>query len=161
FGAKDVGTGKPVTVPGLARSGADAANYRVTQPTTTANITKATLMVIADNKTRTSTASNPTLTASYTNFVGGETLATSGVTGSPALSTTTTNVAGTYPISISAGTLSAGNYNFNYVDGVLTVTAGTASKLLVLLPGETAAPGTATGKTGTPLDQIAGTAIAN
>src|SRR5205814_7308917 len=139
----------------------DAANYSVTQPSATASITKATLTVTADNKTRTSTVSNPTLTASYTNFVGGETLATSGVTGSPALSTTTTNVAGTYPITISAGTLSAGNYNFTYVDGVLTVTAGTATKLLVLLPGETAAPGTATGKTGTPLDQTAGTAIAN
>src|SRR5206468_11921141 len=62
---------------------------------------------------------------------------------------------------ISAGTLSAGNYNFTYVDGVLTVTADAATKLVVLLPGETAAPGTATGKTGTPLDQTAGTAITN
>src|SRR5207247_4846541 len=77
------------------------------------------------------------------------------------LSTTTTTVVGTYPISISAGTLSAGNYDFTFVDGVLTVTAGTATKLQVLLPGETAAPGTPTGKTGTPLDQTAGTAIAN
>src|SRR2546427_1136687 len=58
-------------------------------------------------------------------------------------------------------TLSAGNYSFAYVDGVLTVTAGTATKLLVLVPGETAAPGSATGKTGTPLDQTAGTAMAN
>src|SRR6266496_678693 len=94
-------------------------------------------------------------------FVGGETLATSGVTGSPALTTTTTNVAGTYPITISAGTLGAGNYNFTFVDGVLTVTADAATKLLVLLPGETAAPGTASGKTGTPVAQTAGTAIAN
>src|SRR5206468_6445813 len=85
----------------------------------------------------------------------------SGVTGSPALSTTATNVAGSYPISISAGTLAAGNYGFTFVDGVLTVTADAATKLLVLLPGETAAPGTPTGKTGTPLDQTAGNAIAN
>src|SRR5207247_7027939 len=161
FVDKNVGTGKTLTVSGMPISGADTANYIVTQPTTTASITKATLTVIADNKTRTSTASNPALTATYTNFVGGETLATSGVTGSPALSTTTTNVAGTYPINISAGTLSAGNYNFTYVDGVLTVTAGTATKLLVLLPGETAASGTATGRTGAPLDQTAGTAVAN
>src|SRR5262249_14966803 len=99
--------------------------------------------------------------ATYTNFVGGETLATSGVTGSPAMSTTTTNVVGTYPITISAGTLSAGNYNFTFVNSVLTVTADAASKLLVLLPGETAAPGTPPGKTGTPLDQTAGTALLN
>src|SRR5439155_11099599 len=43
----------------------------------------------------------------------------------------------------------------------LTVGAGAATKLQVLLPGETAAPGTPTGKTGTPLAQVAGTAIAN
>jgi hypothetical protein len=161
FADKNVGTGKTVNVSGVALSGTDAANYSVTQPTTTATITKATLTVIADNKTRTASASNPTLTATYTNFVGGETLAGSGVTGSPALSTTTTTVAGTYPITISAGTLGAGNYNFTFVDGVLTVTADAATKLLVLLPGETAAPGTATGKTGTPVAQTAGTAIAN
>src|SRR5207245_9523504 len=81
FADKNVGTGKTVSVSGLVLGGADAANYSVTQPTTTANITKATLTVIADNKTRTSTASNPALTATYTNFVGGETLATSRVTG--------------------------------------------------------------------------------
>src|SRR5439155_7198773 len=161
FADKNVGAGKTVNVSGLALGGTDAANYSPTQPTTTANITKATLTVIADNKTRTASASNPALTATYTNFVGGETLATSAVSGSPALSTTTTNVVGTYPISISAGTLSAGNYGFTFVDGVLTVTADAATKLLVLLPGESAAPGTATGKTGTPFAQVAGTAIAN
>src|SRR6185503_14829710 len=161
FADKNAGSGKTVNVSGLSLGGADAANYSLTQPTTTANITKTTLTVIADNKTRTSTASNPTLTATYTNFVGGETLATSGVGGSPALSTTTTNVVGTYPITISAGTLSSGNYNFTFVAGALTVTADAATKLQVLLPGETAAPGTPTGKTGTPLAQTAGTAIAN
>src|SRR5262249_25852384 len=108
FADKNVGTGKTVTVSGVALSGTDAANYSVTQPTTTASISKAMLTVIADDKTRTASASNPPLTATYTNFVGGETLATSGVTGSPAMSTTTTNVVGTYPITISAGTLSAG-----------------------------------------------------
>src|SRR5207247_1124356 len=130
FANKNAGTAKIVNVSGITISGTDAANYTAnTTTSTTANITtKATRTVIADNKTRTSTASNPTLTASYTNFVGGETLATSGVTGSPALSTTTTTVVGTYPISISAGTLSAGNYDFTFVDGVLTVTAGTATK---------------------------------
>src|SRR5207247_3206605 len=41
----------------------------------------------------------------------------------------------------------------------ILVNTGAATKLLVLLPGETAAPATATGKTGTPLDQVAGAAI--
>ena len=42
----------------------------------------------------------------------------------------------------------------------VTVNAGTFTKLQILLPGETAAPGTATGKTGTPSAQTAGTAFA-
>ena len=39
FASKDVGTGKTVTVSRLALAGADAGNYTLTQPTTTANIT--------------------------------------------------------------------------------------------------------------------------
>jgi hypothetical protein len=142
FADKNAGTGKSVTVSGLALSGVDTVNYSLSQPTTTASIIKATLTVIADNKTRTASASNPPLTATYTNFVGGETLATSGVTGSPALSTTTTNVVGTYPITISPDTLSADNYDFTFVDGVLTVTADAATKLSIQTqPSPTATAG--------------------
>src|SRR6185436_2373388 len=39
----------------------------------------------------------------------------------------------------------------------ITATAGAFAKLQILLPGETAAPGTATGKTGTPTVQTANT----
>ncbi|MDB6018143.1 MAG: hypothetical protein JWR19_2632 [Pedosphaera sp.] len=42
----------------------------------------------------------------------------------------------------------------------ITVNAGTFIKLQLLMPGETAAPGTATGKTGTPTVQTAGTTFA-
>ena len=45
FDTKDVGTGKTVTVSGLSLTGADAGNYILTPPTTTANITAATLTV--------------------------------------------------------------------------------------------------------------------
>ncbi|WP_195764011.1 beta strand repeat-containing protein [Pseudoduganella rivuli] len=46
FDSKDVGTGKTVTVSGVATSGADAGNYSVTMPTgLTANITPAILTV--------------------------------------------------------------------------------------------------------------------
>src|SRR5439155_3486964 len=41
----------------------------------------------------------------------------------------------------------------------IPVNAGGFTKLQLLLPGETAAPGTSTGKTGTPLAQTAGTAF--
>jgi len=40
-----------------------------------------------------------------------------------------------------------------------TVNAGAVAKLQVLMPGETAAPGTSTGKTGTPTAQTAGSAV--
>ncbi len=39
FDTKDVGIGKPVTISGLSISGADTANYTLTPPTTSANIT--------------------------------------------------------------------------------------------------------------------------
>jgi hypothetical protein len=41
----------------------------------------------------------------------------------------------------------------------ITVSGGTFTKLQLLVPGETAAPGTARGKTGTPAVQTAGTAL--
>src|SRR6266481_166865 len=40
-----------------------------------------------------------------------------------------------------------------------TINAGTFAKLQLLLPGETAAPGTASGKTGTPVAQTAGSPL--
>src|SRR3989449_839958 len=88
FANKTVGTAKTVSVSGLTVSGADISNYNLSQPTTTADITKAALTVTADDKTRAAGASNPALTVTYSGFVGGETLATSGVTGSPTLSAT-------------------------------------------------------------------------
>jgi hypothetical protein len=45
FASKDAGTGIAVNVSGLALAGAQAADYTLTQPSTTANITPATLTV--------------------------------------------------------------------------------------------------------------------
>src|SRR5262249_7807274 len=45
FATKEVGNGIPVTVSGLTLAGPQAGNYTLTQPTTTANITPATLTV--------------------------------------------------------------------------------------------------------------------
>jgi phosphotransferase system IIA component len=45
FAAKDVGTGITVTVAGLTLTGAQASDYAVTRPTTTANVTPAVLAV--------------------------------------------------------------------------------------------------------------------
>src|SRR3989449_6590982 len=47
FASKTAGTAKTVTVSGLATSGADATNYTLTQPSTTADITARALNISA------------------------------------------------------------------------------------------------------------------
>jgi cyclophilin family peptidyl-prolyl cis-trans isomerase len=81
------------------------------------------LTVTADNKSVNLGDPLPALTASFSGFVNGETLATSGVTGSPMLTTTATasSPSGSYPITISQGTLAAGHYSFAFVNGTLQI----------------------------------------
>ena len=66
----------------------------------------------------------PVFTASYTGFVGSDTLA-SAVTGSPCLATTATasSPVGSYPITAGLGSLAARNYCFSFVNGSLLVAA--------------------------------------
>jgi hypothetical protein len=61
------------------------------------------------------------LTYSYSGFVNGDTASV--VSGTPVLSTTATtgSNAGSYPITVSTGSLAAANYSFLYVSGTLTV----------------------------------------
>lgn len=108
-------------------SGLSAANYSFTANNGTLNVTKAPLTVSADAKTREYGLSNPTLTATLTGFVLGQNLATSGVTGSSALSTTatpTSSVAGSpYTITVGLGTLASSNYDFTaFNNSTLTIT---------------------------------------
>ena len=100
-----------------------ASNYQFTYVNGTLTVNKATLTVKADNMARAFGDPNPTLTATYGGFKNGETLLTSGVTGTPDLSTTATvsSSVGNYPITAAAGSLAATNYQFNFADGTLTV----------------------------------------
>jgi hypothetical protein len=127
FSDKNAADGKTVTVSNLAIGGSSAGNYALTQPTTTADITKAPLTVTADAKSRTYGDANPAFTASYSGFKNGETLVTSGVTGSPSLTVTATPsspVSGSpYAITAGVGTLAATNYSFTPVNGQLTLNA--------------------------------------
>ena len=97
-------------------------NYAITYNTASFTITKATLTVTADNKTKLLNAANPPLTASYSGFVNGDTLA-SALTGTPSLVTTavTNSPVGTYPITAGTGTLTAPNYTFVFANGTLSV----------------------------------------
>ena len=107
-----------------------ATNYDFAASTdeVTFAVTPATLTVTADAKTV--QYSDPvTLTATITGFVNGETLETSGVSGSASLTTAATlslghvtSAPGTYAITPALGTLAATNYIFTFVDGTLTAT---------------------------------------
>jgi hypothetical protein len=99
-------------------------NYNNTNGTAAIIITKATLTVTAENKSRQYGDPNPSLTANFTGFKLAESLATSGVTGAPALATTATpsSPIGPYAITAGPGSLASGNYAFNLVNGTLTVT---------------------------------------
>src|SRR5207245_1938932 len=65
----------------------------------------------------------PVLTPVYSGFVNSQTLATSGVTGSPSLSAniTATSPVGSYSITVALGTLAASNYTFHLTTGTVTV----------------------------------------
>ncbi|MGA2068523.1 MAG: MBG domain-containing protein [Thermoguttaceae bacterium] len=101
-----------------------AQNYSFIFVNGTLTVTPAPLTVTANNQSRTYGAADPTLTAGYSGFVNGQTLATSGVSGSPSLTggDTAGSPVGSYVITAAQGTLAAQNYSFTFVNGTLTVT---------------------------------------
>ncbi|MGA2065001.1 MAG: MBG domain-containing protein [Thermoguttaceae bacterium] len=102
-------------------------NYTFTFANGTLNVVPATLTVAAEDESRAYGDPNPTFVPTYSGFVSGDTLATSGVTGSPGLtcSAASTSPVGDYTIVAGPGTLAAQNYSFAFVDGTLDVTPAT------------------------------------
>ena len=100
------------------------SDYNVTLKSGQLAVNPALLTVTADNQVRFYGQANPPLTVTFTGFVNGQALATSGVTGNPSLSTpaTTGSAPGYYPIIVGPGTLAATNYTFTFQNGTLTVT---------------------------------------
>lgn len=100
----------------------NSKNYSFVFATAVFTITKAALVVTADNLSVTVGSPIPSLIYSVSGLVNGDTAA-SATTGSPAISTTAnTTKAGKYPIMIADGNLSATNYQLTFVNGTLTVT---------------------------------------
>jgi polygalacturonase len=91
----------------------------------TVTVTPAPLTITANNATMIFGGSIPALGFTPTGFVNGDTAAV--LSGSPQLSTTATSASpvGTYPIAVSAGTLTAANYSFVFVNGTLTINPAT------------------------------------
>ena len=95
-------------------------NYTVTLVNGTLTVTPAPLTITAANKTKVYGTANPTLTATITGFVNGDTAAS--LDTPVALATTADNAspAGSYPIT--AGNTADANYTITHVSGTLTVT---------------------------------------
>ncbi len=142
FASAGAGLAKSVQVSGLTISGADAANYTLTQPTTTADITKKPLTVTVDENPSTPAvdhfsriygAANPTFAARIAGFASGEDATALG--GSLAFSTTATGTSNVGPYAVTPSGLTSSNYDISFVDGTLdvtkrpiTVTAATQTK---------------------------------
>jgi hypothetical protein len=90
-------------------------------------VNKAVLTVIADNKSKAYGQANPALTATYSGFLNGDTAAV--LKGAPKLNTTatTSSAVGSYPITVTQGTLGAANYSFAFVNGTMAVTTASTT----------------------------------
>ncbi len=95
-------------------SAGSAGNYAISYQDGTLSIGKAHLTVMANNATKSYGEANPALNATVSGFVNGETLATSGVSGSGSATTTATAATGvgTVPVTAGVGSLAAANYDF-------------------------------------------------
>jgi hypothetical protein len=101
---------------------APASNtYSAASQTQSFTIFPAVLKVTANNLNTAYGQPLPSLTYAYSGFVMNDTAAV--VSGVPALSTTATATSniGSYPITVSTGTLATANYSFLYVSGTLNV----------------------------------------
>jgi hypothetical protein len=127
-----------------------------------ASVTPAVLTVAADDKSRMCGAENPPFTATLSGFQNGESLATSGLTGSPALSSaaTSSSPVGEYAIVAGAGTLAAQNYSFAFADGVLTVAAQVDTTAPTVTVGALVTRDAKPTLTGTVVDAAPGSGIA-
>src|SRR5262249_54225276 len=111
----------PYTIsPTLVDPDGKLINYVVVANNGVLNVTPATLIGTADNKSRLYGETNPVFTVTYSGFVN--TQKASIVTGTLVSSTTaeTNSPVGNYPITVSGQT--APNYIITYVDGTLSIT---------------------------------------
>ena len=106
----------------ITATGAVDPDYTISYASGTLSVTSAGLTITADDQTKVYGAGLPTLTASYTGFVNGDTSAS--LTTQPTLTTTATtgsHVVGS-PYAITASGAVDADYSITYVAGNLTVT---------------------------------------
>ncbi|NLH75371.1 MAG: hypothetical protein GX456_20185, partial [Verrucomicrobia bacterium] len=110
----------PVGTYTITASGASDANYTISFVNGTLTVTKAPLTITADNKSKVYGAALPTLTASYSGFVNGDTPASLDTPVTLSTTATASRPVGTYTITASGA--SDANYTISFVNGTLTVT---------------------------------------
>ncbi len=124
----DVGDDKTLTPSGVVNDDNGGDNYDVTLVTSTGVITKASLTITADDKSKKYGDVNPNLTASYDGFVDSEdedVLGDTSVILGTATSTSATSTVGDYVI-ITFGTVDDEiNYDITFNSGTLTVNPAT------------------------------------
>jgi hypothetical protein len=113
----------PVGTYAITASGAVDPNYTIVYVAGTLSVTPAALTITANDQSMGYGASVPTLTASYSGFVNGDTAAS--LTSLPSLTTTATSASPVGSYAITAGGAVDSNYTIDYVSGTLSVTAAT------------------------------------
>jgi hypothetical protein len=110
-----------VGVCSITATAAGNSTYSAASLTQSFTVYPAVLKVTANNLSIAYGQALPSLTYNYSGFVNTD--SASVVSGVPALSTaaTTASNAGSYPITVSTGTLATTNYSFLYVNGALTI----------------------------------------
>ncbi len=115
----NAGTGKMLSVSAYTVS--NPSNYSVsTVSSTTGVITTTPLTITANNQTMAYGAAVPPLTATYSGFVGGDTLTSLATPVILNTTATSSSAPGIYPITASGAT--DPNYSITFVSGTLTVT---------------------------------------
>ena len=122
----------------ITASGAVDSDYAISYVNGSLSITAAPLTITANNQTTVYGAALPTLTASYTGFVNGDTAAS--LSAAATLTTTATSVS---PVGAYATTASGAvdsDYAISYVAGSLTVTAAAPTPVPTPTPTPTPVP---------------------
>jgi hypothetical protein len=114
----------------------DATDYSTPTHTVMLTVNPAILTVTATNVSVAVNQAIPNLTYGIAGYVNGDT--SSVLSGAPTEKTTANqgSSAGTYPITITEGSLFAANYHFQFVNGTLTITgSGTTTATPAFSPG--------------------------
>ncbi|NLR82566.1 MBG domain-containing protein [Chitinophaga eiseniae] len=135
--------GNTVTITGAgnvtvaANQAGDNRYQAATQVTQSFSVAKATLTVTANNKSKIYLQPNPKLDYTITGFVKNEN--NSVINDTAAISTTAdiNSIVGTYPITVTTGNISAANYDFNFVSGILSVTSASQTITFTAVPNKT------------------------